>query len=255
MNIGSALSMQFLLSKVETEYTMIFSGHDVLDPYFLKECVQILESRPDITLAFSKVKMINEKREITKQNKYIYSFSNCRLERFFQTICDSGDCSIVQGVFRHKTIENFTLSGIAGIDRLMLNHILWFGNLHIVDRYLYMRRYHRVIDSDENYMKRLTNKNVKRDYSLLIAAYLNDFNSLYTTSDRNKTFFFEKLTMILFKYIAEKRLESFLHKIYAKIRKVISVLPIFKERKYYCSFCCKKHKFLIKNHTSKKIYL
>ncbi len=196
-NVGNVRNLVYLYEKIVTEYMMIFSGHDLIESTFLKETVGILESRDDISLAFSKVTAIwEDDREIRPLNEAEYNFTGESISRYLQSVATLANCTLTQGVFRKKHVEDFQFGVICpGPDHILISHLLWYGNVYYHDEYLYKRRFFQKREATQ--MKRLTGKELQSDYLLMYNAYLEDFNSLYKGDEKYRQFLNYKITDLL----------------------------------------------------------
>lgn len=197
-NIGSIENVNFLLSQVKTKYSMLFSGHDIINKLFLSKCINILDKNDDISLVFSKFNEIDELGTILKdQDPQIYNFTGDSLSRYIQSVKKLSDCTIVQGVFRSNVVKEFKFKkGISGPDHIFLSHLLWHGKLAIIDDFLYKRRYFKKRDSE--YHERITGSKYEYcKYELMYKEYLNNFNTLYKGSNEFRNYLNYKILDIL----------------------------------------------------------
>jgi len=200
-NIGSIKNIEFLMDMVQSEYIMLFSGHDVIEIDFLKELMGVITTNNDVSLVFCKALGINEKSVII-DNEFMhqsYDFTGDCLSRYIKSIQELGNCTIVQGIFRTSVLKNFELAyDTTGVDHILLSRILWFGKLFIVDKVLYKRRFfeHRESTSQER-VSSTGEKTIDMNFFNMYKEYLKDFNKLYTGPEEFRTFLNSKILDIL----------------------------------------------------------
>ena len=199
-NIGSAQNTNFLLSRINTEFAMLFSGHDIIEPYFIEKIIKVLEENNEISLAFSQAIAIDENNLILSESavNVSYNFTSNSLSRYIQSIKELDDCTIVQGIFRSKFLKNFQLPlHCIGPDHVLLSNLLWYGKLYIVNEILYKRRFFNT--RKENALERINGEKSSEHLGFynMFKAYLDNFNNLYQGPDEFRQFLNNKILDIL----------------------------------------------------------
>jgi len=198
VNLGITKNVEFLLSKITSEYVMIFAGHDLIEKEFLSKTLNVLKMNDDVSLSFSKSIAIDENSNIIKEKVAIrYDFTGNALSRYIHSVKELGECTIFQGIFRAKVLENFSFTeSIPGGDQIFISHLLWYGKLHITEESTYKRRY--FLQKTTTYAERNSGDiKQKLSFSLMYQTYLDDFNSLYKGPENYRAFLNNKILDIL----------------------------------------------------------
>jgi glycosyltransferase involved in cell wall biosynthesis len=185
-NIGSYRNTRFLLKQVKTPYFMLFAGHDLMETTFLEKTVRFLDHDSTCSMAFSKVRAIyDEEPGSTALDAAEYKFSRFNLLRFLQSAKQLKNCTMAQSVVRSSCLDDFEFpeDGFNAWDHNLISHMLWHGNIHFVQEYLYFRRYFR--ERRTGYMERISgqNKVAGYDYSMMVHFYLDDISRFYQGRD------------------------------------------------------------------------
>lgn len=199
-NIGSIRNLEYIVKKIDTEYSMLFSGHDILKSEFISKTIEIIENNSNISLVFSSAIGINENSQMI-YNKFMqqtYKFTGNSLSRYIKSIKELSNCTIVQGIFRSNILDDFQFThNTTGIDHIFLSHLLWYGELYVVKEILYKRRFFEKRDTTDK--ERITGRKeeIKNNYKIMYQAYLDDFNSLYKGPEEFRIFLNNKILDIL----------------------------------------------------------
>lgn len=199
-NIGAIKNMEFIIKRIDTQYTMLFSGHDILEKEFVSKTLEIIENNSNVSLVFSKAIGINEDSKLI-DNQFVqktYSFSGNALSRYIRSVRELDNCSIVQGIFKSEVLNGYKFAGNStGVDHVFLSYLLWHGELHTIDEILYKRRFFKKRDSTSE--ERITgpNNQITLNYYNMCEAYLENFNSLYSGPDAFRNYLNNKILDIL----------------------------------------------------------
>lgn len=126
------------------EYFKWAAHDDVLAPGFLKECVRVLDERPDVILAHSKTKIIDEESTVTENyDVRLRTDSEQPSVRFHDLIWVRHWCVQVFGLIRRSALEMTRLHGeYVSSDRVLLIELALRGPFHEVPEYLFFSRRH-----------------------------------------------------------------------------------------------------------------
>lgn len=201
-NIGSSRNTEFLAKQVKTEYSMVFAGHDLLEPTFVEKTLQSIVNNPNISFVFSKAIGINEKSQLIDEEFMYqsYNFTGNSLSRYIQSVREISNCTIYQSIVRTKLLHKYNfIHDSLGDDHILISHMLWHGELYTVDEVLYKRRFFKQRDSTDE--ERVSGP--KEEYQLtksfyrMYEGYLENFNSLYEGPDEFRTFLNSKILDLL----------------------------------------------------------
>ncbi len=201
-NIGSSRNTEFLVQQVKTEFSMVFSGHDVLEPTFVEKTLFAINSNPSISFVFSKAIGINEKSQLIDDEfmYQTYNFTGNCLSRYIQSVREISNCTIYQSIVRTKLFQKYSfVHDSLGDDHIFISYLLWHGELHTVDEVLYKRRFFAQRDSTDE--ERVSGP--KEEYQLtknfyrMYETYIKSFNSLYEGPEEFRSFLNSKILDIL----------------------------------------------------------
>lgn len=146
-NIGAARNFMFCMEASSSDYFMWCGAHDVLSRNFVSAMSVILDENPSIALAFGSRIAIDENSvpiESLSDDHYVYRFSGNRFVRYIQSATATSDCTIVYGLFRRKYLDGFLIEAVQSCDKVLLSHLLFFGNLRYDFSATYARRFFNV---------------------------------------------------------------------------------------------------------------
>nr|CRH07468.1 putative GT2 : distantly related to b-1, 4-galactosyltransferase [Candidatus Magnetococcus massalia] len=180
-NRGTYHNTVALIKRVKTPYMMLFAGHDLIQPSFLQQTLQVLETQPEVSMAFSYV-VAQQGESLSPLPQAVYNFTGDSASRYLQSAKQLKNCTIAQSVVRTQALAdfNFARQPYIGFDHVLISHLLWYGKLHYVPEYLYHRRYFE--QHAGAYSSRITGQGdqATRDYRDMFLAYMEDFHGLKT---------------------------------------------------------------------------
>ena len=186
-NIGSCENFQFIYENSNSQYIMWLGGHDLIAPEYLETQIQILDSNPDIVLAYSRVTRIDEFGNTIRESsggEFIYN-DDSGLSRYLKTA--SGpvtEATAFNGVFRRTALHGIKFYKFYALDLFILTKAQFYGKFYRTEKPIYIRRCFNKRDSD--YLERMTGKRAKRKIKItnpfpLFFAQIADFISLEIT--------------------------------------------------------------------------
>lgn len=185
-NVGGASNFKQTLALARTEYFMWLGGHDLLSDNFLEKAVAILDKHPEIAIAGSLVRGINETGTDVPQPEANQRFSGNRWRRYRQSCLHMKYWGAINFLFRRRLLEDLPFVPVAGFDECLLSHLLWFGNIaYSADSVYYNRVFADTAARHQHYLARLSGADVviapdpgKRDYRPLVDYYEQDLRRL-----------------------------------------------------------------------------
>ena len=143
-NLGASENHNRLVPMASAEYFKWAAHDDICAPTFLEKCVQVLDEDPEIVLAYSRVKAIDEFSEV----KFEYPAKptlNSRIphQRFYECICVPHAQSPVFGLMRKSMLEKTRLlQHFSSSDRILVGEITLRGRVYEIPEFLFLYRLH-----------------------------------------------------------------------------------------------------------------
>lgn len=180
-NIGAFANFRYVWEESESDYFMWMGAHDVIDPSYFGQAVKIFDKDKNKELAYVAplpYAISNGQKLPGEVEKARYSFEDARLTRYLQSVAALANCTLFYSMFRRNYLADSAIQNVISNDHIIISHILWHGQIRYLNAAKYYRRYFKT--RRETSDERLTGKKdhilQRRDF---IAAYVNDFKSLY----------------------------------------------------------------------------
>ncbi|NJK38917.1 MAG: glycosyltransferase family 2 protein [Oscillatoriales cyanobacterium RM2_1_1] len=157
-NIGASRNFNFVFQPGDAPYFKWAAHDDVLEPDYLRSCVELLDQDQNLVMAHSASLKINAKGEkIGTYDADLKLSDNSARARFWRIIWADHFTEIF-GVMRSDVVATTKLYGsYIGSDRNLLAELLLWGDLGYVKQHLFCRRKHSAsyMDSLKNNRDRL----------------------------------------------------------------------------------------------------
>lgn len=159
-NLGAAPNYNLGFKHGRGEYLKWCAHDDTLSPNNLEACIEVLDARPDVALAFASTRGITGSGEITRPTgeETPSLESDDPAVRFRQAIELSGTCFPIFGVFRRKNLARSTLHRpYYGSDRgVIAEHAIMGKFVRVEDAIFYNREHEqRSINIDDKVQRSL----------------------------------------------------------------------------------------------------
>lgn len=144
-NLGAARNYNLTFELATGEYFKWAAHDDVLEPEYLKRCVEVLDKNPDVILCQTEVKIIDMKSSFVGfyKNPLLKIDSTSPQERFGNMILSDHACFEIFGLIRSDILRKTNLHGNhLGADRNLLAELTLFGRLYRHPEYLFNIREH-----------------------------------------------------------------------------------------------------------------
>ena len=144
-NLGAAPNHQFTFFQAVGEYFKWSAHDDIMEPTWLERCVAVLDSHPEVQLAFPLSLLIDESDEVLgKHPEYGGRLMSSRpSERFCDFVCKQNDCIAIFGLSRRRELQTTELiSAREESDRYLLAELALRGAWYEIPEYLFKRRHH-----------------------------------------------------------------------------------------------------------------
>lgn len=144
-NIGAVGNFAFCLDATSSEHFMWCGAHDTPSGQFLSRMSTLLDNDQAAAIAFGRRVAIDEKSEpiarMRDDDGYIYRFLDSPFLRYLQAACGLSDCVVVNGLIRRRYLAGFRIDPVKSIDKVIISHLLYFGQLRYDFSAEYRRRY------------------------------------------------------------------------------------------------------------------
>ena len=144
-NTGASENHNRLVRMASGEYFKWSAHDDICDPSFLERCVEVLDSDPEVVLAYSRVKAIDEDGDILFEYDAKPNLKSTEPhERLFESICVSHAQSPVFGLMRRRMLLGTKLlQSFSSSDRVLVGEITLHGKIYEIPEFLFLYRLHQ----------------------------------------------------------------------------------------------------------------
>jgi len=143
-NLGASANYNLVFELGRGDYFKWAAHDDLLAPTFLERCVEVLDNNPDVVLAYTQAKAIDDKGDVVKVYPGKHHFASpVPRERFYEFVLDPHPVVAVFGLMRREVLGRTRLIGkYAGSDRPLLSELSLLGKFHEVPEHLFFYRFH-----------------------------------------------------------------------------------------------------------------
>jgi glycosyltransferase involved in cell wall biosynthesis len=143
-NIGAGRNIQRVCELAMGKYFKWAAADDLLEPDFLRRCVEILEHDPDCVVAQASTKQVDENGTFIKNYVTpVKADSNDPVARFREMLLINHNCYQIFGVMRLSALHQIPPQGIyMSSDRVLLVRMSLLGRFYEVPEYLFISRRH-----------------------------------------------------------------------------------------------------------------
>ncbi|WP_413163737.1 glycosyltransferase family 2 protein [Capilliphycus salinus ALCB114379] len=150
-NLGAAPNYNFVFQPGLAPYFKWAAHDDVLDPDYLRQCVELLDNNPQCSVAHSLSYQINGKGEIYGTHDKDLRLNGSRPSERFWRVLWANHFTEIFGVMRSDLLVQTKLHGsYVGSDRNLMAEILLLGDMGYVEERLFLHRVH-----SQSYMAKL----------------------------------------------------------------------------------------------------
>ena len=145
-NMGAGWNICRVYELAVAKYFKWAAVDDLLEPDFLRRCVEILENDPGCVVAYAQTKEVNEIGAFIKNYAApIKADSKDPVGRFREMILTDHDCYQIFGVIRMSALRQLPPQGIyVSSDRVLLARLALLGRFFEVPEPLFISRHHSV---------------------------------------------------------------------------------------------------------------
>lgn len=143
-NIGASANYNRVFELGQGAYFKWAAHDDLLAPTYLERCVEVLDRDPDVVLAYTQAKAIDDKGNIVKIYPGKHHFASpMPRERFYEFVLDPHPVVAVFGLMRREVLGRTRLIGkYSGSDRPLLSELSLLGKFYEVPEHLFFYRFH-----------------------------------------------------------------------------------------------------------------
>lgn len=141
-NIGANPNYNFVARQARSPYFKWASSNDLCAPAFLERCVEVLDARPDVVLAFPRTKLFSDTPESAEDYPHDFALDGDSAADRFQRFASSIRLNnVFNGVVRTAALHRTGLMGRHyGSDIVVMAHLALLGKFVQVPEPLYFRR-------------------------------------------------------------------------------------------------------------------
>jgi len=144
-NVGAAGNIRRLAGMITGQYFKLTNSDDIVDPEFVAQCVEILESCPDVVLACSMSRLIDmDGNALRNYSDDMHVCESSAASRFARIVLRIRLTNSLQGVGRSDVLRELFLrhGSYDGADMVMLAAVAARGQIHQIPRVMFHRRIH-----------------------------------------------------------------------------------------------------------------
>lgn len=144
INLGAAKNYNQLVDMAVGQYFKWAAHDDICAPVFLEKCLAILQAEPDVVLAHSLCKQIDENGDIIKPLPSLEGLAETTSHQRFHTfICHAPHQNSVFGVMRTAVLRKTgRIGAFASSDRVLNAELSLHGKFKEIPEYLFFKRVH-----------------------------------------------------------------------------------------------------------------
>jgi glycosyltransferase involved in cell wall biosynthesis len=143
-NMGAGWNVRRVYELATGKYFKQAAVDDLIEPGFLRRCVEILESDPDCVVAYARTKEVDENGTFIKN--YVTPMradSNDPVARFREMLLVSSWCYQIYGVMRMSALRQLPpLGSYVNGDGVLLARLSLLGRFYEVPEHLFISRHH-----------------------------------------------------------------------------------------------------------------
>jgi len=143
-NRGAAWNYNRVVHLARGEYFKWAAHDDLLEPAFLRRCVEVLDRRPDVSLCYTRAVDIDEASTVVHAHELPgYATAGRPHARVASVILDPSPCMESFGLTRRRQLQQTSLiGGYTGSDRTLFLELALLGRFHEVPEVLFLHRQH-----------------------------------------------------------------------------------------------------------------
>lgn len=151
-NIGSARNYRRVFELATGKYFRWHAADDLVAPDALARSYEVLETQPDVVLAYPRTVFIDERgAQLTTYEDRVESLQDRPSERFIHVLTNLGYCNAMYGLVRAAALRKTRLLGVfIGSDICFHAELSLYGKFREVPEFLFLRRFHAEASSSKS---------------------------------------------------------------------------------------------------------
>ena len=143
-NMGAGWNARRVYELATGKYFKQAAVDDLIEPDFLRRCVEVLESDPAYVLAHSKTKIVDENGDFVENfDRPMETDSDDTVRRFHEMLLKDHKCYHIYGVMRMSALRELPPHGsYPNSDGVLLARMSLLGRFYEVPEYLFISRRH-----------------------------------------------------------------------------------------------------------------
>lgn len=160
-NVGAAGNYAICFKPANSEYFRWSNGDDLIDPGLISECVEVLDRRKDVVLAYGKTRLIDgDGALIENYNDNLNLDQDNPADRFIDCRQRTGLSNVLYGLMRREPLSNTALFGnFVASDMNLIAELTLYGKYHELPDYRFSRRMHELSSSHDR-----SDENLQRNF-------------------------------------------------------------------------------------------
>ncbi len=147
VNRGAAYNFNRVFALSESKYFKWAAHDDLCGPSFLTTCIQVLEHRPDVVVAYCRTAVMNADGMVVGEYPDNSNFQDnspvARFRSYLSVYRYPRQCHPVFGVIRSRILkETSRIKSYVGSDRILLGELVLRGKFYEVPEVLFFSRFH-----------------------------------------------------------------------------------------------------------------
>ncbi|GGX49644.1 glycosyltransferase family 2 protein [Saccharospirillum salsuginis] len=144
LNLGAAKNYTCCFQPAKAPYFRWQNADDPIEPTLIERCVSVLDSEPEVILAYGKSKIIDENGLVTSDYEDNLNLTNPVVsQRFKECIHNIGLQNLMYGLIRRDVLERTALLGdYLASDINLIGELSLYGQFREIPEHLFNRRMH-----------------------------------------------------------------------------------------------------------------
>ncbi|MEM7113413.1 MAG: glycosyltransferase family 2 protein [Chloroflexota bacterium] len=144
-NLGAARNFNIVVEEAQGDYFKWVAHDDLMAPTYLGKCVAILDTQPDVTIAYSGIQVIDGNGDFLHDyGVKLRTDDTIVINRFHDLLLEWHLCFEIFGLIRLDQLRQTGLIGNFGHgDGVLLEQLCFYGRFHQIPEILFFSRKHK----------------------------------------------------------------------------------------------------------------
>ncbi len=220
-NIGSSRNFNFVADHTASRYLLWMGAHDLIEPGMLERHIELLQSRPDVSVSQSAHAWIDTDDRFVErvEDGALDDGGENDAKRYLQSIGKNANNIAANSVIRRSMLGDRRFTDVVGTDRILLSHLAFRGPFSTFPDILYKRRTFAERLEHNPYMERLTGRvDAAEDWNAFAREYDSDFAALL--GDRSDATRLRRALALTLRYHLPVRRNTLITRILWTVRRI-----------------------------------